>query len=218
MGIARTKDEQGIGSDIGLATGAVAGAAAGAIAGPVGAIVGAGLGTAAAVLAHEALAREEDAHAARDRELDADIGVSGGPIGADTDVGFVEPAGPAAYLRGDHDEMTAMAARAVAIVEEGDYDAVRPLLADIEERLCRHMEGEERELLPAYAEEHPDDAAAIRAEHENFRRILSELGIAGDLHLVRLDRVRELVDALRLHATRENAGLYRWTASHGERV
>ena len=45
-----------------------------------------------------------------------------------------------------------------------------------------------------------------------------KLGIAGDLHLVRLERVRELAEALKKHAKHENEGLYRWAASRGERV
>lgn len=211
------KDEEGIETELELATGAVAGAAAGAMAGPVGAIVGAGLGTAAAVLAHEALAREDQIHAERDRVLDETIGVSGGSMGADTSVGFVNPPGPAAFLRGDHDELETLAKRALAIVEEGDSDEVRALLATIETRLGEHMEGEERELIPRYAEEHMDDAARLLADHANFRRIFGELGIAGDLHLVRLERVKELLDALQAHAKRENAGLYSWAASRGER-
>jgi hypothetical protein len=219
MGTARTtKNEEGIETEIELATGAVAGAAAGAIAGPVGAVVGAGLGTAAGVLAHEARAREVKIRAARDRTLDATIGVSGGSLGADTSVGFVNPPGPAAYLRGDHDELEALAARALAIVEEGDSEEVRALLASIEKRLCEHMEGEERDLVPRYAEEHPDDAAAVLADHAEFRRIFDELAIAGDLHLVRLERVKELLDRLKAHAKRENAGLYRWAAARAERL
>ncbi len=212
------KDEEGIETEIELATGAVAGAAAGAMAGPVGAVVGAGIGTAVAVLAHEALTREDKIHAARNRELDETIGVSGGSLGADTDVGFVNPPGAAAFLRGDHEELEALAARVLAIVEEGDSEDVRAILATIEKRLSEHMEGEERDLIPRWAEENPDDAAKLLAEHANFRRIFEELAIAGDLHLVRLDRVRELLDALRAHAKRENAGLYRWAASRGERV
>lgn len=212
------KNDEGIETEIELATGAIAGAAAGAMAGPVGAIVGAGIGTAAAVLAHEALAREDAIHDARDRALDETIGVSGGSLGADTDVGFVEPPGPGAWLRSDHDELEGLAKRALAIVEEGDSEEVRALLASIENRLEEHMAGEERELIPRYAEEKPDDAAALLAEHANFRRIFNELAIAGDLHLVRLERVKELVDALSAHAKRENVGLYRWAASRGERV
>lgn len=215
MGTATTNDE-GIETDIELATGAVAGAAAGAVGGPIGALVGAGIGTAAAVLAHEALSSHEKAKRAHDRELDAQIGVSEGPLGADTELGFVNPPGIAPYLRGDHDELEGLAERALAIVEEGDSEEVRALLATLEARLTEHMDAEEQNLLPVYREEHPDDAAALAREHATFRKIFTELAIAGDLHMVRLERVRELLDALRAHAKRENEGLYRWAASRGE--
>jgi hypothetical protein len=74
------------------------------------------------------------------------------------------------------------------------------------------MDAEERELLPRYAEANAEDAASLMAEHANFRKILLELGVEGDLHTIRLERVRELVSALRTHAKRENEGLYRWAA------
>jgi hypothetical protein len=213
----RQKNQDGIGSDLELATGAVAGAAAGGIAGPVGAIVGAGMGTAAAVLAQEALAREHEIKRQQDERLDEAIGVSGGEMGGDPDLGFVKPPGVAPYLRGDHDELNALAEGVLGIIEDGDNEEVRAILSQIEARLTEHMDAEERELLPAYAEESPEDAATIFAQHEGFKRIFLELAIAGDLHTVRLERVKELVDALRAHAKHENEGLYRWAAERTNR-
>src|SRR5690606_25585484 len=124
------------------------------------------------------------------QELDEEIGVMGGSLGAEQPVGFVSPPGPAPYLRSDHDELERLAERALAIVEEGDSDAVRDLLARLEDRLNEHMAAEERELLPTYREVEPASAEAICAEHRNFRRLFAELAVAGDLHIVRLERVR----------------------------
>jgi hypothetical protein len=189
--------KDGLAEDLETASGAIAGAAAGAIGGPIGAVIGAGLGTAAAVLAHEAVRTEKTLRAEHDRELDED-----------PEPGFMEPPTMAAWLKGDHDALDVLTSRALAIVEEGDSDEVRALIADVEAKLVEHMEGEERELIPRYAEGHPEEAAALLAEHANFRRLLNELGMAGDLHLVRLERVRELAEALKTHAKREDAGLY----------
>lgn len=119
-------------------------------------------------------------------------------------------------LRADHAELEALTKRALAIIEEGDREAVRALIADIEAKLTAHMDGEERELIPRYAEEHPEDAAALLVEHADFRRLFVELGVAGDLHLVRLERMQELAGALKQHAERENDGLYWWAASRAE--
>ena len=108
-----------------------------------------------------------------------------------------------------HRELDTLAKRALAIVEEGDWNDVRKLIAEIEAKLTAHMEEEERTVIPRYAEDHPAEAAALLADHADFRRRFAELGIAGDLHLVRLERVRELAEALKAHARRENEGLYR---------
>jgi hemerythrin superfamily protein len=115
-------------------------------------------------------------------------------------------------LRADHEELAALTKRALAIVEEGDSADVQKLVAEIETKLLEHIDGEEAELLPRYAEEHPEDAGALLAQHATFRRLFAELGVAGDLHLVRLERMRELAATLADHAKRENEGLYRWAA------
>jgi hypothetical protein len=197
--------KQGVAEDLEIAAGAIAGAAAGAIAGPVGAVIGAGVGSAAAVLAHEAVATEKTIRAAHDKDLDAE-----------PEPGFAEPPMMTTWLKADHEDLAAMTAQALAIVEQGDSEEVRVLIADIEAKLSEHMDGEERALIPRYAEEHPDDAQALLAEHASFRRLLAELGVAGDLHLVRLERVRELAAAVAAHAKRENDGLYRWAEGHSE--
>jgi hypothetical protein len=197
MSSADVTTKHGVAEDLEVVTGAIAGAAAGAIGGPVGAVIGAGLGSAAAVLAHEAVATERALRAAHERELDEE-----------PDPGFLEPATMAVWLKADHDALAALTERALAIVEEGDTEEVRALLAEIEAKLVEHMDGEERDLIPRYAEDHPEEATALLAEHASFRRILIELGVAGDLHLVRLARVRELAEALKAHAKREDSGLY----------
>ena len=66
----------------GGASGAVVGAIVGASAGPPGAIAGAIIGGVAGVLAGSVLDRESCASEQRTRDLDADIGVSGGDLGA----------------------------------------------------------------------------------------------------------------------------------------
>ena len=62
--------------------GAVAGAAVGAVAGPAGAVAGGVLGTAIGALAGVVLERQLAERARHDQQLDRDIGVSEGAIGA----------------------------------------------------------------------------------------------------------------------------------------
>jgi hypothetical protein len=66
----------------GVAAGMVVGGAVGAIAGPPGIVAGAIIGGAAGAVAAVALERDADRQATRTRELDAEIGVSGGDLGA----------------------------------------------------------------------------------------------------------------------------------------
>jgi len=66
----------------GAAAGALAGAAMGAIAGPPGAIAGAVIGAIAGAATEMALENDAEWKAVENRALDADIGVSGGEMGA----------------------------------------------------------------------------------------------------------------------------------------
>lgn len=62
--------------------GALAGAAMGAVAGPPGAAAGAVIGGVVGALAASAVEKDAAERTAEDRELDAEIGVSGGDLGA----------------------------------------------------------------------------------------------------------------------------------------
>ena len=62
--------------------GALAGATMGALAGAPGAIAGAVVGAIAGAVTGRAVEKADEARAAEDRELDGEIGVSGGGLGA----------------------------------------------------------------------------------------------------------------------------------------
>lgn len=66
----------------GVASGAAAGAVLGAGAGPAGMVVGAVIGGAAGAVAASALEKDAARKQARERELDEQIGVTGGDLGA----------------------------------------------------------------------------------------------------------------------------------------
>lgn len=173
---------------LGAGLGVLAGAAVGAVAGPVGIFVGAALG---AIVGEAAGAALHERHAATS----------------------VEPAKAAAFLSADHEDLAALAARVDKELTEGDRDDVRAVIADLQTRVLAHLDSEERDLLPGYAEAAPEDAQIILSEHAAVRKALAEMDMATDLHLVRANAVGAFMDLLRAHAERENRGLYRWAAT-----
>jgi len=66
----------------GAVSGAIAGAAAGVIAGPVGAVAGGAIGAVAGAAAGAALAEDHENRLEEDEELDREIGVTEGTMGA----------------------------------------------------------------------------------------------------------------------------------------
>jgi hypothetical protein len=91
-----------------------------------------------------------------------------------------------------------------------DAPDVRTWWSELDHGVLAHMEAEERFVLPAFAKVDRDEAVALLREHGQLRERLLELGIAIDLHLLRFERARDLIEALRAHAGREDRLLYRW--------
>jgi hypothetical protein len=97
---------------------------------------------------------------------------------------------------------------------EVDAPTVRELWTELEHGLLAHMEAEERYMLPAFATVDRVEALALLREHGQIRELLLELGVAIDLHLLRFERSKEFIAALRAHASREDKLLYRWADKH----
>jgi hemerythrin-like domain-containing protein len=99
----------------------------------------------------------------------------------------------------------------IAVKSEGrDPLGLRRAWDTFEKELLRHIEIEEADLLPLFERSHPDDARGLRGEHDTIREKLFELGLALDLHQLRADAVTEFAARLRVHARREDGGLYPW--------
>jgi hypothetical protein len=101
----------------------------------------------------------------------------------------------------------------IARAKEGDGLALRKEWFVFETELLDHLAEEELEVLPGFQRLHPQEAEAIRAEHEAIRQSLVAMGIDLDLHLLRADAVEAFVAQLRDHASREEALLYPWAVS-----
>jgi hemerythrin len=79
--------------------------------------------------------------------------------------------------------------------------------------VASHFDFEESTIFPAFAERDEASRALVqrlRDEHADFRSGIERLGIQLQFHEVPTAAVRELVEALRGHAEREDASVYAW--------
>lgn len=123
-----------------------------------------------------------------------------------------------ALLTRDHQRLDALFERLLSAFHANARSELCPLWAEFDSRLRAHIAIEEEHILPEFARIDPNEARAIAEEHVQIRRLLSELDIAVDLHLVREPAIESLIALLREHARREDALMYRWAASHLEPV
>jgi hemerythrin superfamily protein len=91
---------------------------------------------------------------------------------------------------------------------ETSSPALHATFNDLEQRLMAHMEAEEQYLLPLVEGSHSDEAERTRLDHARIRQLVSELGLAIEIHAVREPQVTELVQLLREHAAREDRTIY----------
>jgi len=102
----------------------------------------------------------------------------------------------------------------VTRAEGGDASKLGAAWAALETELVRHMDLEEVELMPAFVEEHPDEARVLLAEHGALRSALNEIGMALQLHCLGTEAVADFARRLRAHSAREDAVLYAWAQAH----
>jgi iron-sulfur cluster repair protein YtfE (RIC family) len=115
----------------------------------------------------------------------------------------------AARLTKDHQEIDALLRR---VAEDAAAPVPGALTASwglFETKLIRHMEAEERFLLPLLEASDPVEVSRIRNEHMQIREALTELGMAVELHTAREPHFKKLVDLLETHGKHEDAALYR---------
>ena len=127
--------------------------------------------------------------------------------------GLPAPATKASHLRADHEAFETLAASILHTIITGEQADIAQAVTTLQTSIGTHLDGEERDLLPRYAEHDPADAARLLEEHATIRRKLADLDVTTDLHLIRADGMRALLESLRAHAARENAGLYAWLAA-----
>lgn len=214
---------------LGAATlaGAAAGAAVGALAGPPGAIAGGIIGTAIGIMAGATLEREDSKHEKHDHELDDEIGVTSGDLGARdaassglTKMQHDERGGGlkqnakltslAKMLRAEHQRLERVYDNLLTAYRGGSWEDVRKQWADFEPALRRHMEAEEHQVFEAFRAAAPSEADVLSEEHAELRGLLETIAMSIELHAVPERDAEELVRRLREHGIREERILYPW--------
>lgn len=110
----------------------------------------------------------------------------------------------------DHERLEVLFDRLLSAFEANDRDGMARLWTEFESGLLAHMETEEAHLIPHLQRASPRNARILVQEHRHIRTRLTELGVALDLHTIRLDTARSFVDELRAHARNEDRLLYQW--------
>ncbi len=79
-----------------------------------------------------------------------------------------------------------------------------------EKQILEHIRAEEELVLPAFATACPAEAAQIRDAHALLRKRLEATALEIELHSIRLQSIRELLEALDSHAKYEDCTMYPW--------
>jgi hemerythrin-like domain-containing protein len=117
-------------------------------------------------------------------------------------------------LLADHRELEDLFADLLGAFVANDGGRAAILWNEFDDHLTKHLEAEERFLIPRLSASNPREARTILQEHRHIRSHLMEAGVGVDLHIVRLEMVRGFVEELRAHARREDDILYRWADEH----
>jgi hemerythrin-like domain-containing protein len=113
-----------------------------------------------------------------------------------------------ARLAADHEELDALLTCLAEDIESPCKGQLVATWAAFESQLMRHLEAEERFLLPLVEAGNPGEVARTRAEHAQIRDAVAELGIAIELHNARKPNIVEFIAFLRQHAKHEDEALY----------
>jgi hemerythrin-like domain-containing protein len=114
----------------------------------------------------------------------------------------------------DHHELESLFGSVLDAFEANDREGIVQLWNEFDDRLGKHLDAEERFLIPQVFAARPREARTILEEHWHIRSRLVELGCRVDLHTARLETARGFIDDLRAHARHEDEILYQWADGH----
>jgi hypothetical protein len=113
-------------------------------------------------------------------------------------------------LMAEHRQVEELLEEMMRAVQVSDRRGLCEAWNHFDRELEAHMRFEEETLLDRFEEVDPAEARAIRAEHAEIRRLMGELGVGVELHMLRSDIAEQLFIKLRAHGNREEAILYAW--------
>lgn len=113
------------------------------------------------------------------------------------------------FMTDSHRHLDEVLGRLLGALAANAPDA-RALWDELDRDLSSHMAAEERFVLPSFMRVDPEEAVALLDEHGRIREMLLELGVAVDLHALRVEQARRFIEMLLAHADREDRLLYRW--------
>ena len=116
-------------------------------------------------------------------------------------------------LAGDHHRLDSAFHTIVARARSGDFDQLDAEWRAFLDALLDHLNAEERNLIPALAEDRPVEAQILLDEHTGIRLKLLRLGFDLRVRCLGAERVDAFVGALRAHAEREERIFYPWVDS-----
>jgi hemerythrin superfamily protein len=122
------------------------------------------------------------------------------------------PSAVGARLLADHQHLDALFSQLLTDMHAGEWRICQATWSRFERELLDHMAAEEALVLPSFERVNPSETARLREEHAKVRTLLADLGVRLELHAVKEEHVRGVIEVLRSHAAREDALLYRWAA------
>jgi hemerythrin superfamily protein len=117
-------------------------------------------------------------------------------------------------LYNEHNRLDEVFEELLAAFRAGDRAEVAVRWDSFAAGLNAHMALEEEYILPGFAATDPEEAALIAREHGEIRASLADLEVGLDLHCTNLHAAERFIRALRDHAQREEALLYRWAQAN----
>jgi len=113
-------------------------------------------------------------------------------------------------LKADHEDFLLLFRDLENAVATADQPNLQRTWSEFERRLVGHIDAEEKHLLPCLSRSHPNEVRHILSDHVRFRRLLADMGVRCDLHVLRLTEANELLSLLGSHAMLEDETVYKW--------
>jgi acetamidase/formamidase len=107
-----------------------------------------------------------------------------------------------------HHELDALLRCLAEDVDAPSCAALQATWSTFEASMVRHLDAEERYLLPLLEASHPALVERIRFDHARIRNSINALGVAVELHTVRKPAITELIELLRAHSRYEDENIY----------